>query len=105
MEEGKDVGLSIRSVPLGFCPRECRIRGASALGTSPAISLPRIEAWAWDTEGLSYTHVCQECDKSLYPNFGLSLIPWWLGHFGDMVLGDLQEQSRDTGAGGGFSWK
>lgn len=78
-------------------------RQGSVLGTSPAISLPRPAAWARDTEGLSCTHLCQECD-SFVPHFGLNLIPWWLGHFGDYGSGPFAgtiktEESRDTGAG------
>lgn len=40
MEEGKDVGLSIGSVPLGFCPRECRIGGARAGDQSCNLTAP-----------------------------------------------------------------
>lgn len=84
-EQGQDVGLSIRSVPLGFCPRESSVRGAL---WGPVLESHRIEQQPgpWITEGLSWPHLCQEC-AIFVPNFGLNLIPRWLGHFGEHSSG------------------
>lgn len=84
-EEGQDVGLSIRSVPLGFCPRESSVRGAL---WGPVLESHRIEQQPgpWITEGLSWPHLCQE-RAFFVPNFGLNLIPRWLGHFGEHSSG------------------
>lgn len=51
-EEVQDVGLLIRSVPLGFCPRESSVRGAL---WGPVLESHRIEQQPGPriTEGLS----------------------------------------------------
>lgn len=105
-EEGQDVGLSIRSVPLGFCPRESSVRGAL---WGPVLESHRIEQQPEPriTEGLSWPHLCQE-----HANLGLNLIPRCSGHFGEhssgpfgLMIGMRIQETLGLGAWFSRKWK
>lgn len=92
MEEGKDIGFFIRSIPLGFCPRESHVKGV-CWGLALDSHCLEQQSGSGSTKDLPWSHLCQE-HVIFVPDFGQNLILWWLGCFGDHSSGPFRGMIR-----------